>query len=278
MTEHRLTIFDVQHGGCAILKTVHNGVTWVTMIDCGHKNNERGRWFPGDYLRSQGIYTVDFLIITNLDEDHVSGLPNLVGNVNITNIFSNPSVPPWAIKALKEQQGMGYGIEAVVRELTLRGLTKALPWLPDVGVQCFWNAYPNEFDDENNLSVVTLLTFGGVRVLFTGDMECAGFNRMLARDATVRGLVKNLDVFVAPHHGRESGVCPDLFDVYGCRPKLTVISDDCMQYDTQQTSAWYRDRTSGHPFKSEGKMRWVLTTRSDGNLDVMPSYPTMFVF
>ena len=66
------------HGGCALLKTTQNGVLWTVMIDCGHKNNDRGQWFPGDYLRSQGIYTIDLLVITNLDEDHVSGLPNIL--------------------------------------------------------------------------------------------------------------------------------------------------------------------------------------------------------
>ena len=279
MTEHRLTIFDVQHGGCAILKTVYNSATWVTMIDCGHKNNDRGQWFPGDYLRSQSIYTIDLLIVSNLDEDHVSGLPNILKQgISIKNIFSNPTVPPWAIRQLKAQHGMGYGIDAVVNELTQRGLLQQIPWIPDVGIHCFWNPYPAAFEDENNLSVITSLTFGGGRVMFTGDMECAGFNNLLCTNAAIRTEAKSVDFFVAPHHGRANGICPDLFDLYGCSPKLTIISDDYKQYDSQETDAWYRHRTSGYPFKSADNIRYVLTTRTDGNIDFMPSYPSMFVF
>ena len=279
MTEHRLTIFDVQHGGCALLKTTHNGVLWTTMIDCGHKNNDRGRWFPGDYLRSQTIHTLDLLVVTNLDEDHVSGLPNLLEcGIYVRNIFSNPTVQPWAIRQLKAQYGMGNGIDTIVRELTRRGVAQQLPWLPDVVIHCFWNPYPAAFEDENNLSVITSLTFGGSRILFTGDMECAGFNHLLRTNAAVREVVRGVDFLVAPHHGRENGLCPDLFSIYGCLPKLTIISDDYKQYDSQETDAWYRARTAGYPFKSPGETRYVLTTRLDGNIDFMPIYSKMFVF
>jgi beta-lactamase superfamily II metal-dependent hydrolase len=279
VTEHQLTIFDVQHGGCALLKTKYNGALWTVMIDCGHKNNDRGQWFPGDYLRSQGIHTIDLLIITNLDEDHVSGLPNILkNNINVTNIFSNPTIQPWAIRQLKAQHGMGYGIDAVVNELSRRGVAHQIPWIPEVGINCFWNPYPHAFEDENNLSVITSLTFGGGKVMFTGDMECSGFDHLLRTNAAIRGEVKEVDFLVAPHHGRANGLCPDLFDVYGCSPKLTIISDDYKQYDSQETDDWYRARTNGYPFKSTGERRWVLTTRTDGNIDLIPSYPSMFVF
>ena len=244
MTEHRLTIFDVQHGGCALLKSTWDGVLWTTMIDCGHKNNDRGKWLPGDYLREEGISTVDLLIVTNLDEDHVSGLPNLLARgITIRNIFSNPTVPPWAIRLLKAQHGMDNGIDALVSELTRRGVATEVPWMPDIGIHCFWNQYPT-FDDENNLSVITSLKFGGSCLMFTGDMECAGFDHLLRTNTAIKAEVKGVDFIVAPHHGRQNGICPDLFDVYGCAPKLTIVSDDYKQYDSQETDAWYRARTS----------------------------------
>jgi beta-lactamase superfamily II metal-dependent hydrolase len=224
-------------------------------------------------LRSQGIYTLDLLIISNLDEDHVSGFPNLLDRgIGITNLFSNPSVQPWHIRQLKEQHGMGAGIDALVKELTRRGLLLQLPWLPGTDLYCAWNPYPAAFEDENNLSVVTSITIDGYRFLFTGDMECAGFNHLLRTPGPIRELVRGVDVLVAPHHGRESGLCPDLFSFYGCNPRLVVISDDYMQYDTQKTSAWYRARARWHQFKYNGDKRWVLTTRDDGTLDFSTAY------
>ena len=198
--------------------------------------------------------------------------------ITIRQIFSNPTVPPSAIRQLKAQSGMGKGIESIVSELTRRGLAKEMPWLPYVGVYCFWNTFPQAFQDENNRSVITSLTFGGMRVMFTGDMECAGFDHLLRANAAIQQEVRAVDFLVAPHHGRANGMCPDLFEVYGCSPKLTIVSDDYMQFDSQETDAWYRARTKGYPFKSEGKTRWVLSTRRDGSIDFIPRYPGMFVF
>lgn len=278
--KHHLRIFNVQHGACALHTVVtDSGVRWDVMLDCGHMNNDRGKWFPGDYLKSQGVLTLDLLIVTNLDEDHVSGLPNLLqSGIPIRNIFSNPTVKPQDIKKLKKQHGMGAGIEALVAELAQRGVATSIPYIPGIDIECFWNPYPFAFEDENNLSCVTSLMFDGHRFLFCGDMECEGFDHLLTTNARIRQVVPAVEMFVAPHHGRANGICPALFDVYSCKPKLVIISDDYMQYDTQETSAYYRAKATGHPFKSEGNTRWVLTTRSDGTLDFMPIGSDIFVF
>lgn len=278
--KHHLKVFNVQHGACALHTVITDDNTrWDVMIDCGHMNNDRGTWFPGDYLKSQGVITLDLLIISNLDEDHVSGLPNLVeSGIPIRHVFSNPTVAPADIKKLKKQYGMGPGIEAAVKLLTDMGLSTTLPYIPGVALQSFWNRYPDDFEDENNLSVLTSLEFEGHRFLFTGDMECDGFTHRLRRSTALQALVPDIKMFIAPHHGRENGICPALFDDYGCKPKLVIISDDYLQYDTQETSAYYRDKATGHPFKTEGKTRYVLTTRSDGTIDFMPIGAVLFVF
>lgn len=82
-----LQIFDVAHGACALL-TCNDGKR--LMIDCGH-NAETG-WKPGTYLRKQGITYLDMLAITNYDEDHASGLPNLLENVNVGRLLKNNSL------------------------------------------------------------------------------------------------------------------------------------------------------------------------------------------
>lgn len=276
---HHLKVFNVQHGACALYTVFDSGVRWDVMVDCGHMNNDRGKWFPGDYLKSEGVLTLDLLIVTNLDEDHVSGLPNLLqSGIPIRHIFSNPTVRPADIKKLKYQYGMGAGIDALVNELTRRGMMTDIPYIPGVDIECFWNSYPSEFDDENNLSCVTSLTFDGHRFLFCGDIERDGFDYLLATNSRIKRVVPGVNVLIAPHHGRENGVCPALFDLYGCMPELVIISDDYMQYDTQKTTAYYRDKAIGHRFKSEGKMRWVLSTRNDGTIDFMPSGSGLFVY
>ena len=141
------------------------------------------------------------------------------------------------------------------------------PVLPGPDWKAFWNNYPG-FDDENNLSLVLSLNLHGRVFLFPGDLEAVGWKHLLQSLPSFREVVKTTTVLVAAHHGRESGLCTELFDNYGCSPRLVVISDDYHQYDTQKTCSYYKSKTLGIDyFRSQGK-RWVLTTRSDRNVSM----------
>ncbi len=250
-----LTIFNVEHGQCALL-TYDNGQR--LMVDCGH--NATTGWRPGDYLASQGITRLENLAITNYDEDHVSGLSNLITKVTVQTLLFNPSVSGPQLLSLKSDTGAGPQIKLLSTVLAAR-IPVTQPVL--AGIDRFWNVYPH-FQDENNLSMVVCLTLNDFVFIFPGDLECAGWKALLAGQSAFRDRAKAANVLVASHHGRESGICPELFDVYGCNPNVIVISDDCHQYDTQKTTSYYGSKCKGiSSFRSDGERR-VLTTRSDG--------------
>ena len=72
-------------------------------------------------------------------------------------------------------------------------------------------------------------------------------------------------MFVASHHGRESGCCTELFELF--RPQLVIISDDGRQYDSQDTDDWYQTRCAGAVFVTNER-RYVATTRKDGAMRI----------
>lgn len=165
---------------------------------------------------------------------------------------------------------MGPGIDALVTTLTNFGSPvpggATGPDFPGVQVEWFYNQYPY-FKDENNLSLILHLNILGFTFLFPGDMESAGFNNMLQTNARFREVVSSLNVLIASHHGRESGICTDMFDVWHSQPSLVVISDDYKQYNTQNTVNYYNSKCSGVTnFRYAGDNRKVLTTRSDGEI------------
>jgi beta-lactamase superfamily II metal-dependent hydrolase len=100
-----LKIFDVEHGACALITCDNN--TRI-MIDCGH--NASTGWYPGTYLRQQGIGRIEMLTVSNYDEDHVTGIRNLTDNVVLASLTRNPTVSAAAIRHLKSEDGMGNGI------------------------------------------------------------------------------------------------------------------------------------------------------------------------
>lgn len=258
-----IKIFDVEHGGCALVST-DNGEH--LLIDAGH--NSTTGWRPSVYLPQQGISGLERLIITNMDEDHASDLHNLQQSVLIRSIYRNPTVSAQVIRYLKGQGGIGAGISALANMMT--DYTYPVPQVPDLGglsIDTFYNLYPDDFDDENNLSMVCILRYPGLNVCFPGDMEIAGWRRLWQR-AEFRQAMADVHVLVASHHGRANGCCPEIYE-YGWRPQITIISDSGIQYATQDTVAWYRARTLG--LNLNGEFRRVLTTRRDGRILITAS-------
>lgn len=252
-----LIVFDVEHGACALL-TCDNGSR--IMIDCGH--NGFNKWRPGNYLAERNIKNLELLCITNYDEDHVSGLPNLREKVTVDALRRNKSVTPATLKLLKSEHGIGNGMEELVSMAST--YTSALsnpPEYPGVVRTDFHLDYP-EFDDENNLSLVVNLEINGLNFLFPGDLEKAGWKRLLETNASFRATVARTDILMASHHGRENGRYEPLFDDYKCNPLVVVISDKGYAHESQETVPYYRSKVRGVTLYEE--RRHVFTTRNDG--------------
>jgi beta-lactamase superfamily II metal-dependent hydrolase len=254
-----LQIFDVEHGACALL-TCDNGTRML--IDCGH--NATTGWKPGDHLARLGVTKLDMLMVTNYDEDHVSGIRNLEEKVRVEWLVRNTSVNGPSLLALKSDTGAGPSVKHLAARMPNFVFTQnPRPIFPNVTWSVYNNRYP-DFDDENNLSMVVELVVNGFRFLFPGDLERAGWLKLLNNNAAFRDAVKQTDVLVASHHGRENGVCKEIFDVVGCKPVIVVISDDYHQYDTQKTLQYYGSKAKGVVLGAEN--RKVLTTRCDGEI------------
>lgn len=257
----QVRIFDVEHGGCALV-TTDTGAR--TLIDCGH-NSSTG-WRPSIHLRRLGIKHLERLIITNYDEDHASDLPNLQMAVSIGILTSNPTVAGSDLRKLKRHSGIGRGIEALAEMKDAYTVDIGHGSGPDFGessTSLFWNRYPADFDDENNLSLVAVLKAHGLSICFPGDMEVEGWRNLLRNPHFIQA-IGDVNVFVASHHGRENGCCEELFTATGLYPVIVVISDSGIEHASQETVAWYRARTRG--MNLNGDRRHVLTTRRDGRI------------
>lgn len=257
----KLQIINVEHGACALLIDDYGK---KVMFDCGH--NATTGWYPGSALIKSGIDRIEALFVTNYDEDHVSGIVDLFGKVAVPRIWRNASVSPAMIRHLKSEDGMGKGIDFLVATLetwTKTGVTAGISdlGLTNVSIQSFCNTIA-DFDDENNLSMAVVVTCHGVKFLFTGDLEQAGWLKLLGR-ADFQTALAGLDVLFASHHGRENGCCDELFKY--CTPRFVVISDKAKGFQTQETTDWYRNRARGGVVGWDSDTRYVLTTRKDGD-------------
>lgn len=252
-----IRIFDVEHGFCAYV-IADNGN--VVLIDCGH--NQTTGFRPSAYLPANGCNGIERFVVSNYDEDHLSDLPRLRQRLPIQILHRNRSVTASQLRALKLRAGpIRPGVESLLDMIeTYTADVTNPPEFPEIELAFFCNNYTT-FEDTNNLSLVTFLHYHDVHVVFPGDLEKAGWRALLNQQSFINHL-RRVNLFVASHHGRESGYCAEVFDY--CQPELVIISDESIQYVTQESA--YGRHARG--IRWGDSRRYMLTTRSDGMITI----------
>ncbi|MBZ0154908.1 MAG: MBL fold metallo-hydrolase [Alphaproteobacteria bacterium] len=122
----------------------------------------------------------------------------------------------------------------------------------------------------NNHSGVVVFEYLGVRVVVPGDNEAASWKELLKKTDFVN-MISDTYVFMASHHGRQSGYCLELFSALNDgAPRLCVISDAGVQ-DTDATQR-YSCHAEGWAVDSRSTLkrenRNCVTTRTDGAIEI----------
>lgn len=261
-----LRIWDVEHGACAMLHHTLKGTAGrLAMIDSGHTDD----WRPSTYIRGLNRTRLDYLFITNADQDHMSDLQGLWdAGITVPIVHRNPSPPVQALRQIKEKSGTL--TKDAERYLQIHGTFNGnidQPFDQHMGgirMTAFWNTYP-QFQTTNDLSLAVFIKYANFKILFPGDLEKAGWRALLAQPA-FRVELAGTDILCASHHGRESGFCEDIFRYF--TPSAVVISDKPIVHETQRMVPDYRVRVrdQGVRVATTMKDRHVLTTRRDGHI------------
>ena len=246
----RFEILNVEHGSAAYAIAEDGS---VLVFDCGLSSTMR----LSTLLYDQDIRQIKRLFILNYDEDHVGDLPALREKFQIDVLTCNLSISASQLEEIKAptSDAMDSVIDMLHKYTNPTEVQHA-----GIAVSFFYNSYPS-FTDPNNLSLLVFIKMGGTCIALGGDLEVAGWKSILKKQE-VRDLLKQVNYFVASHHGRESGYCEEVFQY--CQPKAIIFSDGPIKHDTQEMAAVYGKHAQGIVFN--GQPRKVLTTRQDGSL------------
>jgi hypothetical protein len=260
-------IYDVAHGFTAYVRDERAGGS--LLFDCGY--NEETGFYPTDEILA-AFGPIGRYFVLNFDEDHLDALPHL-RNSNGTwpiHIFHhNLTIGTAELKAMKTRP-YGDGLNAVLDIMSTYTIFEAAFGSPAVPVpeytfSVYRNSYP-AFDDTNNLSMVVFVHGPTYSIVFPGDIEKRGWTQLLSQP-NFRADLERVNIFVAAHHGRESGYCADVFKY--CHPELVIISDEPVIFETQ-ANCYAQHTTTGVPFQTRSGLetRRVLTTRCDGHVTI----------
>jgi len=258
-----IDIHDVGHGACAV---VTSSTGRKIMIDAGYCTAPF--WFPSVYYYGQRM---EMLLAQNLDTDHVNNVEGVLRNLQIQSFRTNPSITAEAFLRMKAKHGLNDSLRQIHWLLErYSGNFSPLPDLDEVGLLAFFHRY-GVFTETNDLSMPLFVSAHGFTILFSGDLEKAGWEAFLL-NPYFTAMLGRVRILVASHHGRENGCCDAVFE--HCKPDVVIISDYEHRHVSQATTGWYARRAWGIPdytVRQSGFLvpqRYVLTTRSDKNLQI----------
>ena len=259
-----ITIWDVQHGSATYIKTPNNR---HIAVDFGASDG----FSPLKDLYARGLRWLDVGLITHPHRDHLDDLPTF-GLMPLHALWT-----PWHLSDAAIRKGNRTDdADIISRYLELRrGCT--FPVVPannltgggnfgGVNFQVFTPCLCDE-TNINNHSLVLVVSYAGLKMVIPGDNESPSWNELL-NNPTFVAAVLGTDVFLAPHHGRDAGYSPELFQAMG-KPRLVVVSDGRFG-DTSATDRYSKQATGWTVFDVYGEKdtRNCLTTRTDGHVTV----------
>lgn len=269
----RVIVFDVQHGFCAFVKSP-TGCT--LMIDCGKGDD----FSPVNYILKHELgdatphngYKLTKVIVTHPHDDHIEDIANLKSNLSPA-ILQRQRYNWEAIKAPDADSDEYENLDLYAAwQATYSEPVKVEPnW--GMQIQTFFltpdEAYKlDKAKYVNNSSIVTLVTIVGTKFsekfLFGADVEQVGWDALLKQDGFKKA-VRDVDFYIAPHHGHSSGFSTALYDAMGSKPFLNLVSVHSRDehLDSRYSST---DFARGVEFGSE--KRYMLSTRRDGSIFV----------
>ena len=167
-----ITVLDVGQGD-SILIELPSGKKML--VDGGEVGMGKKVIIP--FLRRKGIRKLDMVVLTHPHSDHVGGLPAVLEKIKVDAVlepgFDYNSVCYRRFLGLIKKNEIKYRLARAGQVMNLGGAVRAqvlhpsLPFLADTNSDC------------NNVSVVFKMQYGNFSMLFTGDNEEKGEERIL---------------------------------------------------------------------------------------------------
>jgi len=162
-----------------------------------------------EYLDRHGIDKLDYLVCTHGHSDHCGGLDAVVESLEVETVFTSPYADDSPSYEIFTDAVYDAGLELTVPEL---GESYRL------GEASFSFIGPLEdYDNQNDDSLVMRLEYGDTSFLFTGDMTAKAEKDLINDGADLR-----CDVLKVGHHGSSGSSCYQF--LYKAQPSIGVIS------------------------------------------------------
>ena len=172
---------------------------------------------PGDasskvvsFIRQRGIASIDYVIASHYDEDHLNGVIGAIHAFDVKNVIgpdytTDTNVYSSFRRAVEEEgPAFTYAEAGTAYQMGSALIQILMPLMPS-------------YEDENDYSVVIKVTKDGRSVLLTGDCTSLGEGDMILAQEDLKS-----DILVLGHHGSGGSTSQAFLDAVD--PSIAVIS------------------------------------------------------
>ncbi|MGE7463220.1 DNA internalization-related competence protein ComEC/Rec2 [Alkalihalobacillus sp. NPDC127517] len=200
------------------------------------------------YLKAKGISSIDQLILTHGDHDHIGGAERILGQMTVKELLygSGPVTKDGEKEMLRSFFDEGTKISLVEAGNT---------WSYGDNTFVVLSPFPDEREEDiNERSIVIAASIEGVTWLFTGDLGEKGELRLLEHYPNLQ-----VDILKAGHHGSLTSSSEPLLD--HIKPSIVLISVG-------------RNNRHGHPHpeiisRFEARRMRIYRTDLDGAVQII---------
>jgi competence protein ComEC len=218
----RVTMIDVGQGS-AVLLEFPGGAT--ALIDGGGFADpaafDVGARVVAPFLWRRKIATIDTMVLTHANSDHVNGLVFIADNFQVRELWTNGESRPIlgydALMQAAARRGIAVpGFSELPRESSVNGARIEVLYPPGDFLERRRTEHWRR--DENNNSLVTRVSLGEVAVLIPGDIMRPAEKELVA----LAGERLRSTVLIAPHHGSRSSSSEEFIRVVA--PEVVLVS------------------------------------------------------
>jgi competence protein ComEC len=258
-----ITMLDVGQGEAIYIET-ESGTTYL--IDGGSSDVKKlGMYRLSPFLRSKGTDRIDYAIITHSDNDHISGLKEMIEQEQI-------KITKLILPYIKVKDKAYIELEALARENNI-----ALQYISfgdllqdgSIRMLCLHPSIDYETSSANGYSTVLSISYGEFDMLLTGDLEKDGEELLIEllqntenQGEFVFDPAIDYDILKVAHHGSKNSTYKEFLDLI--RPELSIIScgkDNSYGHPHQELLDRLKSVGSDVRTTSEGG---AVTIRTDG--------------
>ncbi len=240
-SELRMTVIDVGQGSSALMELPGGP---CILVDGGGFYDNRfdvGAWVVGPFLWKRKIATVEILVLSHPNSDHLNGLLFIARHFNVREVWMNQEYVPNKqyqdfLDIISEKDIRIVGLEELLTPKTINGVRFQVLYPPEDFLE---RKTKDSWRTLNNNSLVLKVLFDKVSFLLTGDMEAEAEKELTS---LARTTLKS-NVLLVPHHGSRGSSTPEFLKCVD--PDMGVISSgwkNIFGFPHQKTLKRYQDR------------------------------------